>query len=755
MNATNTLSSKIFTRIQQALLSVALLFLPFVAFSQVATIDLSAERDFVYQDGVYPAVGESVLPFVVTLHNPGTTDLNDLEFTVVLSANTTVGNVDSVCELGEESADVGVSSVVLVCNVDELKANRTKIIDFYVDGPNSLGVGEGFQVSISSADATILEPDAVEATLADGDRRIRGSELFVHLVRNIDLDINQNTVPDLDEAILGLPISTPVEELLAREAVVDVLFVYTPAAAQYLGQKLEARARAIISSANQTFRENDVAIKFKSVGIEEIPYTINDATIEATFDALAAKTNPAVDELDNLVITSGGDIVVMMHALDTTTDTNCGVTSLNGVGRQGDFQTLYHQGKLLSAINFGPNCLFSLNLAPVFASNMGIARERQRSPDGGTFSYSAGYGITNGFRTLGTAIGTSSLGSAVTINRFSNPDSLCLGVDCGVDRGDIANGADAVYSLNKTRHLVSAITPTVFHVEPSAIADKITQLGSVYDLEVVQTSVETSAIVNEFTEFVVSVTNTSSATLSDIDIQLAHVNAGSIVEEAQYYETSSNLCTILDSKLSATELVVGDAIQKTGTLNCTIDSIAPGESLSFNYRIQIDSTPPLIESAAYYHEVVEVNGVPQLESLVCIPVFANFVDAIAGSSVCSAVQNLPLTFGPQSLAGLDQVATVTGNQLSVPFIRLDDGSLISAEFRITFFGEVRFELLSYQVLDSSIVPVVEARFTDAGVLSLPSLLVGGLNYNIDATLEPGSDPVKLGSLNITALVSDP
>ncbi|MBL4572087.1 MAG: hypothetical protein JKY86_03315, partial [Gammaproteobacteria bacterium] len=126
-----------------------------------------------------------------------------------------------------------------------------------------------------------------------------------------------------------------------------------------------------------------------------------------TFDALLAKTDPAFDELSNLIATSGGDIVVMMHAVDTSTESTCGWTTLNGVGRQGDFQTLYHQGNLLSAIDVGPGCLFSFNMAPVFASNMGIARERQRSPNGGTFSFSAGYGTPNGFRTLGAAIGTS------------------------------------------------------------------------------------------------------------------------------------------------------------------------------------------------------------------------------------------------------------------------------------------------------------------------------------------------------------
>lgn len=717
--------------------------------AQTATIDFVAERDFVYQDGVYETIGESILPFVATVSNPGSTTIEELEFTVTLTSGVSVGNVDSECVVSEESA------VVLSCTIDELKANRSKVIDFYVDGPNSLEVGAGFDVTLTSAEATVLEPDSIEATLADGNRRVRGAARFVHLVRNIDLDIDQDNVPDLDEAIMNLPASTSTEDLLARPAVVDVLFVYSPAAGQYLGTKLDFKTAQIISIANQLFRENEVAIRFKRAGLEEIAYTANDNSILTTFDALVAKSHQAFDALDVLIAASGGDIVVMLHALDANLDSECGWTTLNAVGRQGDFRSSLHRGKLLSAINVGPSCLNLRNLAPLFASNMGIARERERSPDGGTFSYSAAHGVAGEFSTLGAAIGTHSFGSATPLNRFSNPDALCLGMPCGVERADIAAGADAVYSLNKTRHLVSAITPTIFHVEPDAIEEKISLLDDAYDLEVMQTSLETSAIVGEFTEIEVTVSNNSSATLSDIDLQLAHVNAGSIVDEAHLYETSSSLCTILGSALADTATQVGEAVQKVGTLTCSIDSIAPGESLSFSYRIQIDATPPLLNNETYYHEVVTVNGTPQLESLMCLPVFLTFVDANAGSSVCDEVQNLALSFGPLTEVSLSQVASVTGNRLSVPFIRLDDGSLISAEFQITYVGAVRFELLSYQTLDSTLTPLVEARFTDAGVLSLSNLLVNSINYDIDATLEPGSDPVTLGALNITAQTTDP
>ncbi|PCJ25709.1 MAG: hypothetical protein COA96_06700 [SAR86 cluster bacterium] len=730
------------------LLVAVILFFPTLASAQVATIDLTAERNFVYQNGVYPEIGEAILPFVVTIANPGTTTIENLEFTVALTAGASLGNVDSECIESEDSI------IVLTCTIDELKANTSKIIDFFVDGPNSLGVGQGFEVIITSNDATVLEPGVVEATLADGERRIRGSNLFVHLVRNIDIDIDRNNVPDLDEAIINLPASTPIDELLARQAVVDVLFIYTPAAFQYLGAKLGSRVANILTTSNQIFRENNVAIKLNSVGIEQIPYTINDSVILDTFDALQEKTDPAFDELDNLIISSGGDLVVMMHALDTSITPQCGWATLNATGRQGDFQALHHRGRLVIALNVGPDCLGVLNLAGAFASNMGIAPSREEYPNGGTFSYSSGYGVSNRFITLGAGIGTQEFGSALALNRFSDPQGLCLSIACGVDRSDIAFGADAIHSLNKTRHLVSAITASVFNVEPSAIEDKISILDYGYDLDVVQTTVESGALVNEFTEIDVRITNNSSATLSDIDLLFAHVNAGSLVEEAQYYEVSSSLCTILGNALSVTGLVVGDAIQKFGTLNCSIDRIAPGQFLDFSYRIQIDATPPVLNTEAYYHELVTVNTIPQLESLVCIPVFMTFVDASAGSTVCSTVQSLPLTFLPQQgQPVLDEVATVTGTQLSIPYIRLDNGSLISAEFKITNFGEVRFELLSYQTLDSSLSPIVEAFFTDTGLLSLFNILVGGINYDIQVTLMPDSNPVTLGSLNIVALGS--
>jgi hypothetical protein len=99
--------SKVIRRIQQVLPAVALLFTPLLASAQVVTIDLSAERDFIYQDGIYPTIGESVLPFVVTVHNPGTTTINDLEFTVLLSANTDVGNVDSQCVVSDRHGLLG------------------------------------------------------------------------------------------------------------------------------------------------------------------------------------------------------------------------------------------------------------------------------------------------------------------------------------------------------------------------------------------------------------------------------------------------------------------------------------------------------------------------------------------------------------------------------------------------------------------------------------------------------------------------
>ena len=729
---------------QVLLVTSSMFFAAFIqpAIAQSASIDFTAERNYVFQDG-----NDGLLPFVVVINNPTSSSLVNVQFAITMPDSVELGNVDQECI---ESTDGSIRTIS--CTIAEMKSQSSKLVDFFVDGGNSTEAGPSFALVLDSPSIPVTEPSAFEASLADGDTRINGAILTIHLVRNISFDVDQNKVPDLDESIMNLAPGTPVELLIARAAVVDILFIYSPAAAQYLEGKLESRLAQLITAANQVFRENDVAIKFNGVGLAEVPYTITDGTLSSTFDALQANTDPAFDNIDQMITNSGGDLIVFLHALESGTDTVCGFSSLNAIGRQGDFQQAYHQGELISVVDIGPDCLGLPDLAPGFAANMGIVPTREEYPDGGTFSYSSGYGVTDMFTTVSVRLGSLAFGSAEDLNRFSNAGGFCKSLICGIDRNNIAQGADAVHSLNKTRHVVSAITDSVFPVSPDSIKDKFTILSSnSYDLYITQTALASSALENEFIEMQVSITNPSIVTLHNLDISLAHLNDGLLDPEVQTYEISDDLCRILGSDLNVTSVIVGEAQQKPGRLTCFVESIAPGQNINFSYRIQIDTTPPILNGNSYYHEIVTVNNIPQLESTACIPVFSNFVEADTGSNVCSDVQALIPEAGQEDLADLDALPTVTGSMISLPFIRLFDGSLISAEFEVTFVGQSELQLLSYTELDSTLTPAFEATFDASGVLRISSLQVDTNFYDVQATYVPNSDPIRFSPLTIVLL----
>lgn len=721
--------------------AVMVLCVSATGFGQSAFIDFTAERNYVFENST-----DGLLPFGVVINNPAKTALQNVQLSISMPAGVNLGNVDDECD----ESDDGITRT-LDCAVSTVSPQSSKVLDFFVDGPNSRDAGQSFTLALTSPTVAVAEPDSTEASLADGDRRIRGANLTIHLVRDINLDINRNGVPDIDEAILNMPAGTPVDALLTRTAVVDVLFLYTPVAAQYLGTKMESRIAQFMTAANQVFRENDVAIKFNGVGLAPVPYSVTSTTLETILNVMQTGSDTAFESLELLIESSGGDLVVLLHALEPGSDAFCGFGAFSGVGRQGDFRREYHQGQLVSVVNIGPDCVGLHDISPLFATNMGIAASRQDYPNGGTFSFSAGYGVVDNFITLAAKLGSNRFGNALALNRFSNPFAFCNSLPCGVDRHDIANGADAVYSMNRTRHLISAITPSQFPVEPALLPDRKTvSLSQNHDVLVLQTPTDSAALLNEFTEVQVNITNVSGETLEHLSLEFLHLADGVINSESQVYRTSEGLCEILGSNLGNAETLIGSARQESGSLICFIESLAPSQSVSFSYQIQIDNTPPVLNGSSYYHELVAINGIPQLESAMCLPVFANFVDANSGSTVCSNVQVLlPGVSGGQ--VDLNALPTVTGSVLSVPFLRIFDGRLLSAEFRISLSGPVQFELVAFTELDSELTPAYEARFDLASVLYIDSLQVDAGLYDVRGSYVPGSDPVRFNDIQTTLL----
>ena len=73
-----------------------------------------------------------------------------------------------------------------------------------------------------------------------------------------------------------------------------------------------------------------------------------------------------------------------------------------------------------------------------------------------------------------------------------------------------------------------------------------------------------------------------------------------------------------------------------------LSTMNPGEEIFFDYSIQIDDSPPMLDTESYYHQLISVNNIFKAESETCIPIFTDIVDAQAGSVVCNDVENLVL-----------------------------------------------------------------------------------------------------------------
>lgn len=725
------------------LASAAVLLLSSSANAQVATVDMYALRDFVFQNGDDP-----FLEIITRVDNPTLTDIAPVTLVYTMPEGVDLSSVDS-----PECVETVANQVrTVTCTLDEVSANTFTDLSFLIDGPNSTGAGPAFNITLTPGGGlSVISPTPDEQSLADGERLIRGTPLTIHVVRNLAFDGNQNGLPDVDEGIIGL-FNLPLIERLNRDAVIDLLFIYSPSAAAYLDGHLEERIDRLVTAANQTFRDNGIDIIFNSVGLEEVNYTEDDASISDTLIALRDRSDPSLLGVDNFITSSGGDIVVFLHALDSSP--LCGVGASVGISRQGDFQAQYHRGTLLNAIDVGPTCAFSIrNIAAFLGLNMGVVNNREASPSGGTYSFSAGYGVNDDFATLMTSVQPFPFGSAEILNEFSSPDKLCDGQICGVDSEDLALGADAIKSLQLTRHVVSDLTDSIFSIDPTTYEEKRTLItGLEYPVVFSQSPTINGGFATDFIPFEVSIENQSQETLRSLLVNVFNIHDLGLNSESQVYRVPENQCAILGSNLTTQGTIENGVIEKAGVPHCFIDAIAPGETAKFTYSVQIDATPPNFSvegvSESYYQQGLAMNGLFFKESTACVPVYENFVDANAGNDVCAVLSAEEINIVGVDGLDITQSPSVNGSTIDIPFLRLFDNTLITAEFRIVDFGSLELELVEYEFIDNSVSPNLESFYSESGFLVLRGLVVGTETFNVEARIVPDSNPIRFNNVQV-------
>ncbi len=709
--------------------------------SNEAYVRFYAPKDFVYE--------QERLPFTVELHNPTKDSLGVIRVGVQFSTLVEVIDLDSRC--GRRIPD---NKTQLICTLANVEAQSDYSIGFAVvgnvdDRPNfSVGVtAEPFKgnASNSDSDSGTIEVRSQESGtegIADGSRFIEGQTLSVKVARHVLFDQDGDGVGNISEILAG---SDPrnSNSLPQHNAVIDVTFLYSQKAYDFYRGKLGPMTENLVTTTNQFLRDNRVNITLRLAAMGLQVYDKPEATMQEVFDDFTAQNGEYFPDLDEIRIGTGADLMVFLHLLENPDPEDFCGNFLAPSTVLGDFYPSAHEGRLRSVLDVAPRCVSRPDIAPGLAINMGIVASRDDEPDGGTFPFSAGYITPEGIATRETQIGNAADNESLFVDRsrFSDSQRLCVFSSCGVDPNDLVNGADTVFSMNATAHLVAALTPRVQPVlDPATLIRPTAGWEAFPDLDMIIASPNGGAVKGQSAPIVVELSNDGREALHDLRIRLF-----ANLAEAEFV-TEDNQCFVLADDLTT----VGESDYQTpaaGEVICYVRDLEPGQKAGFNFQVQIaeEHSPG---NAVPIHLSGNANMWRLRQSEFCLPFFDSAEDAqlngspcpsqITKSSVPDAQEYSPLVISYDS----SLLPQLVDDKLTVPYLRLFDGSLVSAMFEVEYGSETRLVLLEYRELDAGVVPAIESYYALNGELTLINVNNAGEELQVSAMLIESADPIQ-------------
>ncbi len=213
---------------------------------------------------------------------------------------------------------------------------------------------------------------------------------------------------------------------------IDVLVLYSPAAAALYENDPSARIEHIFSTSNAVYENSGLEARLALVGMEAFPL---DDTLP-TIDVLAGALHD--EALKQRRDDTGADVVILYRP--NQRDGTCGIAFMGGEASRSE----------LAMAHVSIDCGVTTTVHEI-GHIMGLGHSHRQSSQG-IEPYAVGYGVDTAFTTI-MAYPSFFLNAPGVLN-FSSPELLCVGLACGIP-SDQPEPADAVLALITTQKVVS------------------------------------------------------------------------------------------------------------------------------------------------------------------------------------------------------------------------------------------------------------------------------------------------------------
>jgi len=376
----------------------------------------------------FAGIGDQVTFSIAVTNNLSTAITGESMNVLFILDDTNLISSSSECSAGSTGAQSS-----LVCNLPSIAPGATTTVEYtvqltaasYPQIASGVFVGDLFGESVRN-DAFVF---VYQDTLTDSDND--GQSDFNEALTNTDPN---NAASVIDSNFV---------------AEIDLMILYTNRFANASSVTPETRINELVETTNGYYANSFVNLRFRPVYYGNTSYNVND-NLNTAFSNLRDGVAP-FSSVANLREAIGADIVVLMDGVIDNASI-CGLGTTGGADYEGE---LFHERLVspdLQVVLFSPgNGCSDSTLAHELGHNLGLDHSRRDNTANGTFDFALGHGVDGSFTTI-MAYSSRFPGSS-EIPVFSNPErNDCNGLPCGVSRNDTENGADAVYTLNHTRH---------------------------------------------------------------------------------------------------------------------------------------------------------------------------------------------------------------------------------------------------------------------------------------------------------------